>query len=208
MATVSHALTSTAKVKAHLGISGATYDTVIDTFVNGVTDFIESFCRRRFKETTYSNEQYDGGEPNSNDDYRKRVFLKNYPVSAVSAFEYRSGQISSPTWTAFSADDWLLYGNEGYVRYLGDYLPRGHKNLRVSYTAGYKIDFANETTLANHTLPFDITMVATKLAARMFDKRLSEGKSSENVEGQGIQWSASLSDAETAILSRYRKTVV
>lgn len=197
--TVSYALTTTAKVKAHLGISVSTYDTVIDTIVNWTTDFIEGYVGKRFKETTYTQEEYDGGV--------HCLFLKNYPVTTLSAFEYAQGLPSSPTWTAFSANDYKLYGNEGYIKSLAGTFANGSRNLRATYTAGYKIDFANELT-STHTLPFDVTMVATQLSAKIFDKRFSEGKSSENVEGQSINWMSELTPEQKSVLGKYQKNLV
>ena len=52
MATIAYALTTKEKVKEFLGITGTTNDALIDSLINYITDFIESYVGgRRFKET-------------------------------------------------------------------------------------------------------------------------------------------------------------
>lgn len=200
-------LTTTAKVKTLLGITSATNDALIDQLVMWATDFIEGYTNRTFKEATYSNEIYDGGEPNQSGGFRNKLMLKNFPVSAVSVVEYMSGSYSAPTWNTLSADYWVLYGDEGYIQSLAGNFARGFKNYRTSYTAGYKIDFTNELT-STHTLPFDITMLATQLVAKIYDKRFSEGKSNETVEGQAISWRSELAPEQKSVLDSYTKNLL
>lgn len=186
MATITYALTTKEKVKEFLGIVGTTNDALIDSLINYVTDFIEGYVGRRFKETQYTNEEYD--VPNGD-----IVFLREFPVNELTVAEYRTGTIASPTFVAFNTNDFLLYKKEGYVKFFFisfrffQGLTVREKLLRFTYKAGFKIDFANELS-ATHTLPFDIAMVATQLVARMFNLRTAEGIKSESTEGQSITY--------------------
>ena len=208
MANLPYAITTTSKVKTHLGISVSTYDAVIDTIVNSVTDFIEGYCNRRFLETTYTNEIYDGGEPNQVGGFRNKIMLKQFPVSSVTTVEYMSGSYSSPVWNTLSANFWLLMAKAGYIQSLAGNFARGFQNIRVTYVAGFKIDFtsnATEIDPTKHTLPADITLVATQLAAKAYDKRFSEGKEREIVEGSQIVWLNELTVEQKSVLDGYVK---
>ena len=55
MSTLAYALTTKEKVKAYLEITDASKDTIIETLIDQVTDFIEGYCGgRRFLESTYT----------------------------------------------------------------------------------------------------------------------------------------------------------
>lgn len=203
MASVAHALTTTAKVKTYLGVTSSGDDTVIDQAVSYATDAIESFCgKRRFKRTTYTNELLDAnGEQN--------FLLPQWPVSTLTTLEYRSGVISSPTYTAFTADEYLLYGDDGIIWFTAP-LPKLRQGIRATYTAGYLIDFSDENNTAVHTLPFDIALVATELAAKIYEGRKALGVTTMATEGQSVTFGSAqgaLTDAHRSILKRYQRRV-
>jgi len=210
MPALAHNLTTVDKVKTLLGITGSTHDSVIELLVNQVTDFVESFCGgRRFKETTYTNEEYDAPAGD-------KVFLRQLPVTgSLSSVQYRSGTISTPTWNNFSADDYLLYGKEGYIKFFATVavIATREKSLRFTYTAGYKIAFADETDPLLHTLPFDLTMAATQMAAKLFNLRASQGIKSESTEGQSVTYAdpgqaLALAPEVSAVLEKYKKHTI
>lgn len=199
MATVAHALTTKEKVKTYLGLSGTDKDAVIDQIISGVTAFIEGYCGgRRFKSTSYT-EIKDGG--------KTTLFLNQYPVTALTAVEYRSGGTpASPTWSTYDGNSYEPYLSEGYLKFYGR-LPEAPRSMRVTYTAGYLIDFTNEFT-STHTLPFDLTLVATELAAKSVNNGPSDGIISQSTEGQTVQFDSatvgSLSKTHRNILDKYK----
>lgn len=199
MSTIPHALTTKTKVKTFLGETSSTYDTAIDEIINYVTDYIEGMVGRRFLSTTYTNEVYDTR-------LTQRIFLKNYPVTTLTTVEYRSGAGASPTWNTYDTNGYLLYGKEGYVYFYGR-LPAIKQGMRFTYVAGFLIDFANENIPSLHTLPFDITMVATELTAKIFGSRKAQGITNMTTEGQSITFSgdvdANLTSAHKTIIGSY-----
>lgn len=197
---VAHAITTKDRVKSRLGIAVAGFDTLIEVLINGITDWIESQCGgRRFKETTYTNEIYDGGA-------KKYLTLKHAPISSVTSFQYNGGTISSPTWTNFLADEYQLLDKEGMIYVLGR-LPRGFRNIRISYVAGYKIDFVNETDPTKHNLPFDISSLAERLTVKQFKRREEVGKSGESVGDVTINWFDHLEEEDKAVLEKYKRII-
>lgn len=204
MATVSYAITTKAKVKTYLGITDSASDDFIDTLINYVTDFVEGYCGgRRFLRSTISNEVHDTNNVHN-------IFLKNYPVISLTTVEYRSGTFSSPTWNTYNADGYLLYGDEGYIYFAG-MLPVVKQGIRVTYVAGYLIDWNNETNSSLHTLPLDLTAVATELVARLYQNRATDGILSQSTEGQSVTFmgnsgdiSKYLNGLHASILGKYQ----
>lgn len=203
MASVPHALTTTAKVKTYLGISSSDFDAVIDAAVSYATDVVEGYCgNRRFKRTTYANEVYDA-------DGQRDLLLKQWPASAVTAVEYRAGSPATPSWTAFTTDDYLSYLESGILGFLAP-LPRVRQGVRVSYSAGYLIDFTQENTPAAHNLPFDLCLVATELAAKLYEGRKALGVTTMATEGQSVTFAdaqSAFTPAHKTILKRYQRRV-
>lgn len=200
MTAIAHALTTKEKVKTQLGITGTDSDAQIDSLIGYITDFIEGSCGgRRFKRTTYSNEQYD------TDDCKRNLFLKQMPVSSVTSVEYRTGTVTNPSWITYNADNYIPYLAEGYIHFLAS-LGKTHLGLRVTYIAGYLIDFSNETNATLHTLPQDITGLATDLVCLMIQKKGTEGIQSQTTEGQSVTFTDPekvMNSIHKSIISKY-----
>jgi len=198
---LAYALSTVARIKARLAITDTGHDTVLISYLNAATDFMEKYCDRRFKETAYADEVY------SVDDYGiSQLVLKQFPVSTLTKFQYRAGLPSSPSWTDFNADDYQLRENgaSGIVAYDGE-LPKGINTVRASYTAGYKIDFTKYGDIASHTLPAEITELCERLVTKRFKKRDAEGKQSEGFNGTNIAWSDLLDESDKQILESHRR---
>jgi hypothetical protein len=207
MGIVDHKLTTLERVKNRLGITTTNFDIVLSEIINGITDWIESYCGRRFKENTYINEIYNGSILGGiNNGEKKYLILKNTPVSSLISFQYNSGTNSSPFWIDFNIDSYQLLEEEGII-YVYGYLPRGFRNIRVSYTAGYKIDFGNETDKTKHNLPFDISNLAERLVIKQFKRREDVGKSGETIGDATINWFDHLEEEDKIVLEKYRRII-
>jgi hypothetical protein len=123
-------LITKAEYKAYAGIKSTNSDTEIDFLIPKVSEFVKTYCRRRFVEWV--------------DDAKSEVFSGDYasfilaetPVIAVSTVEY--SQDYGQTWTAYTEyTDWVLDGDVvlpiGYTRW-----PKAIRGYRVTYTAGYE----------------------------------------------------------------------
>lgn len=195
---LAYALTTVARVKTRLTITVNNHDTPLLYLINSVTDFIEGECNRRFKETTYTNEVYSPQGGNF-------IVLKQSPVSSVSSVQYRVGLKSNPSWTDFNSDDWELMedGQSGMIEAYG--LLHGTNLFRVTYVAGYKINFTNYGDNNTHTLPADVTDLCERLVVRWFKRRESGGKQSEGLQGGSINWKDELDSEDKATLARYKR---
>jgi hypothetical protein len=194
-----YVLTTRQRVKDYASISNTNSDTAIDELINGASDFVRGYCGGRdFLSQDYV-ETYD-----TRRNHRK-LFLKQYPATAVSDVSYRSGTPTNPIWVTYNADSYLKYLPEGYLYFYG-FLPEIHQGIRISYTAGYLIDFTNEFDTTKHTLPFDLTMATTMIVALTLKSRNAQGVKMEMTEGQKIEYADGFALDKTTknILSKYQ----
>lgn len=205
MANASYALTTEARIKARLGITSNGFDTLIKRLMYAATDFIEKECGgRRFKETAYTQQLYDGSMLGDEDNRVDFLILKNAPVASISAFEYRSGNRSSPAWTAFLTDDYEPRLTEGILRVWGG-VPRGYQNIRITYTAGFKIAFASEFDDSLHTLPYELSDLCERLVTKRFKKREKDGVSQESFGETTLTWKELLDDQDKSTIMQYSR---
>ena len=201
MATVPYAITTTERVKAQLSLKDVDVarDTYLDSLVAAVTDSIENYCGgRRFAATDYV-EVYDTYVSN-------KIFLRQRPVNTVTSVEYRAGLPASPTWVTYNANSYLTYLKAGFINFFSKFVAFPQA-FRVTYNAGYLIDWAHEYDATKHTLPHDLTTVATELVARKYNQRFSSGIYTESTEGQSITYESdkyALQDDHKAVLNGYK----
>lgn len=203
-----YGLTTETRVKARLGVTAvdANLDAMYKRLVYSATDFIERACGgRRFQRATYTNEIYDGNEPGDGAAL-PWLFLRNAPLVSVSAFEYRAGSNVSPSWTAFAAGSYETDLKTGSLYVYGN-MPRGSQNIRVTYVAGYLIDFANEYDSALHNLPFDLSDLCERLVTKLIKRRESEGRSQESFNNSSINWGDFIEAHDRTIIANYRRIV-
>lgn len=210
MAVVAHALTTLAKVKSYLGITDTDNDALLEELIDNVTEWVEGqLGGRRIKLRSYVDEEHDGGD---ND-----IFLNNWPIAPSPALtgEFRTGPISTPTFVAFDANDFIVYNNAGFVHFFAR-TPGGETigipgttnkaslNLRFTYDAGFA------------TIPDDLELLAKQLVATLFQKRNAQGIKKETVEGSSIEYRSpgdeteglseeGLTGLQKVVLDRYRR---
>lgn len=172
------------QIKAHLGITDNTDNAVLTSYIGQIGDYMKTKIGKAIEPTAIT-EFFDG------DNLRDTIFLGNYPVTALASLQFRTGSFSSPTWTAFSPDDYLLNGEEGTIQVQAMY--SGLNNIKVVYTAGFE------------TVPGSLQLAALKLVAKVFNKRRSDGFSHEEVAGASIDWDKFLSDDIKELLTPFRK---
>ncbi len=198
MAILAHALTTVARVKSRMEIPVATttWDALIAELINGATDFIEGECGgRRFKSATHTTELH------SLERDERFIYLHNYPVTSISAIQYRAGTPATPSWTTFQTDDYEILEDGQFGVLVIHAAVHGFNVIRVTYVGGYTIDFS---TASGH-LPYELSDLCERLASWAFKKRDAEGKSSEGAQEASVSWFRGLSDDDKRILSRYSR---
>lgn len=174
MALLSYALTTVARVKTFMGISVATYDTVLEYMVNSVTDFIENYCDRRFKETTYTNEEYDGNGT-------KKLLLKQYPVDTAGTLTLaqRDSIDNNSSWTTIDSEDYFVKAN-GLIEYANGFFHKYPLHYRMTYTAGY--DYDNAASYLSDVGAGDLEWACWELVRNAFENR----KTPDNVKSESL----------------------
>lgn len=166
----SYALTTVADVKETMGIDAgdSSKNNLIIRKINQATDYIESFCNlsrdHHFKETTYTNEEYDTLMAD-------QIALRMRPVSAITSFQARNGVSNIDSWD--DVDSELVFNDlSSGVIDLNYITSSGWNSFRVTYTAGYA------------TIPADLAEAAATLAAYWVENSTSGTNVKRKREGQ------------------------
>jgi len=128
VAAATNALTTVADVKYTWGRKqdDTSYDDRIQTLINKISARIESWCGRRFKAETYTDEVYDVPKG-------KFFFLKQYPIIGAPVVKLDN--------VVIVATEYEVYPEEGYLLGAWDCgdgvnFP-GRRTYKVTYQAGY-----------------------------------------------------------------------
>lgn len=168
MATIlDYALTTVADVKESLGLasSDSSKNNLITRKINQATEMIEKYTGRRFKQTTYTNEEYDATGID-------QLVLRQRPVIGTPTLQTRDTTLNDDDWDDVEAN--LSFVNAGAgVLDLNFGATAGRWNrYRVSYVAGYE------------TIPADIAEAAATLAAFLVMNGTSGTNVKRKKEGQ------------------------
>ena len=202
MSLITNALTTKTRITERLVNYNSSFDGLIENLINGVSIFIENQCNKKFVKNTYTNELYNGNDCN----YTDKLFLKNFPIITITKIEYRSND-DPEEWTTYETDTYLIEYDIGCIKLKETFIPSGIQNIRVTYDAGYKVDWTNYTDTTKHTLPFDLTDICNKLVIKEFKKRESIGKQNENIGGVSINWSNMIDDEVQTVINFYKKII-
>ncbi len=201
-----HALTTLQRIKDRIGITNANFDSLLIRLINSITDYIENQCGgRRFARQTITNELYSVYQHK-----QEYLVLKQAPVIILSSFQFSVSipPTSGKTWQNFLASQFELVedGKSGLIRVYGG-LYKGTNIIRVTYDAGYLIDWANAGN-TTHTLPADLTDLCERLVIKIFKRRESEGKKQEGINQSQISWSDKLNQEDEDVINRYRRVPI
>lgn len=185
-------LTTLAALKIYLGITDSDEDAILDDLIDAVSEWIESFCGRKFASATVT-EYHDGyGDA--------RVVLKRRPVDSITSVhddldrDYEAAEL-------VDADDYTFYPESGILQHVNGTFQDGIRNVKVVYVAGYA------------TIPDDLALACRMLCAEIYN-RAEQGADGIALERVG-EYSANyvlmmkeMGRQVKAILSRYRELTV
>lgn len=143
---------------------------LLETLINAVTDFMEDYCKRRFLETAYASELYDG-------DGTEMLFLKNYPIVAIATIYWTYVDVTDEL---IDADEYKIYNLGGYVYREGGWIA-GHQNIKITYTAGY--DFATDG------IPSELQDICNALVNLKYNQPDKQGIESERMGSYAVSYS-------------------
>lgn len=180
---LSYALTTVADVKESLGISSGnnSKNNLIIRKINQATLMIEGYCGlstdHHFKQTTYTNEEYDGSGSNA-------LILKMSPVSSLTSFQNRATSENQDDWDDIETEHYFLDSAAGVIDLLFTQTNNFNK-YRLTYTAGYS------------TIPADLAEACATLAAYLVENSTPGSAIKSKQEGsRSIEYAVSLSEKD------------
>lgn len=207
MSVKAYALTTRARVMDFMGVSSLTtvQENVLDRLIDAVTDFVESYCQRRFKQTAHTAEYHEG-------DGSEYITLEEFPVSSTETFtlSYRNTTANENSFTTIDSEDYFVDYDAGIVQLTANarFLKDSAFMYKVAYTAGYNYDNA-ATFLSDYAA--DLEYAAWKLISTAFNKRKGEaGVQSESIGDYSVTYTSTLFENSEIreIVDKYRKVEV
>lgn len=174
------ALTALATLKTLLTIGGTGEDTRLNQVVDAANDIISRWCDRTFESTSYTEDLDGTGTP--------VLPLRHYPIIGNPTSVNVDGNRDFIAATLLTIDDDYVIDEDGVTGILRTVAgvsswglaepvwPRGTKNVRVVYTAGYA------------TIPDGLVHIATQYAAFLYRNRGTMGPMAVNVGGVSVRW--------------------
>jgi len=163
-----------------IGISVSGNEYILNILTQGVTDFVSSFCKRRFNIESYSEVQLLGPH--------KHFFLQNYPIVTTPTVKHRV------TETVFEVE-WYDPAT-GLVSFESS-LTNEATPIDITYQAGFT------------ALPEDLRISCLKIGAMLWNKKKNEGLSSERIlsYSYSLQSVKEQEQEVLTILKYYRKVI-
>ena len=206
MALVSWALTTLVKVKALMGITVTTYDTLLESLINQASAFLEQSTSRKLAARAYSyalavdkfDTWYDG-------DASKKLLLRQWPLNSVTSPILISGAEIEV------AEDTDYYGSTGFISYnlrgelyYSNGFDAGKLNVRVSYNAGYADDSPGR---------IELELLCNELVALVYEQKDKLSFKSEKIGNysyslrdlQEISKSGRMITDPVSILQKYKR---
>lgn len=130
-----------------------------------------------------------------------------FQANGLLNFEWRAGTPTAPSWMSFIPDQYELVndGRPGIIRLYG-VVPRLYNNMmRISYIAGYPVDWTNAGNGTTHQLPEDISNTVENLVVRIFKRRMLAGRESEALENATTTWRNAIDADDQAVIDHYKR---
>jgi len=185
-----HALVTLDNTKDFLSITDSGKDNLLKMLINQATDFIETYCQRRFASTVYTQEEYNGTKS-------KILQLNQYLVIAFTLLEWNNAVDNTDNWSEIDADEYWVKDEEGHITKTSLFAG-GENNYRATYTAGYT------------DIPHDLQYACLSLVSEILNRRKAKGISSESLGDHSVQFAGATVKDNTisTILANYRSVYI
>ena len=161
------ALVTLKDVKAFVDLRSSDHDEVLKQFINYLSEMVEnSWCYRKIKSATYTDELYDGNGT-------RHLLLRQWPVTAVSSLiGEREGS------ALVDGTDFEIEKDEGIIALIEDgdlpKFPLSIHGIKITYTAGFTV------------VPADLQMAVLKAVHQEY-KRWDKGATGLLSQGLGTE---------------------
>ncbi len=186
-------LCTLAELKAHIGITPTTHDTLLTALIEEASGAINAETRRQI-EIAEITEFHDG-------EFQNAIILHEYPVASEFTITLTEDG------DAVAAADFAVDFDQGVLRLLdGATFAEGEKNVKVIYRAGFSV--ASSPPAGETALPFELRLACKSIAGRWFQLRENLGVNQKRFESGTISYKDALDEDITAILERHRRVIV
>jgi|TARA_Y100000310_G_C20652578_1_gene800256 hypothetical protein len=179
MALDDNSLTTLARTKDYLGVTNDSNDTLLERLIDAASSFIETYCDRTFKLTSYILQQEGSGTDT--------LILRNYPViGGVVLDENQSGD-STQDYNTIESKNYWVFNTDGYLQFLNSetVFIATPEQYQVTYEGGYRVQGA--TVTGQHiALPLDLELATWKLVSSIFNTRNTDGISSQTLGNYSV----------------------
>ena len=155
-------LTTVTLVQQQLGITGG--DALLTNIVAGVNAGLETMLNISFGNITYTNEEYDMNKDN------RVLVLRHTPIITFTNIQFKNSPLdySDTSWTSFQPSEYVVDLDSGLVT-KNTVFWAGKRLYRATYSAGI------------NSVPADVQMAATALAAAIYQQRGRPGVTQETL---------------------------
>jgi len=157
--------------------------------INMTTDFIETYCDRRFASTIHTDEEYDGTG-------MRDLLLNNYPIINITRLQINNAADNTDDWEDVDVKDYFVYDSFANFKLAASRFLKAPQRYRVTYTAGYA------------TIPGDLEWACLEMCAATYLKKGGAGVASEKLGDHRIVWLHDYLKKNTALaetLSLYKR---
>ncbi len=141
----------------------------LEELINSSSDFAESFCRRKF--TSQAHVEYRDGNG------RLDLFVREFPITVFTSLILFDFYTQTDIYTYDEHTDYEVYLDQAKI-YMPGGFAQGHKNFKVSYTAGY----------TSATMPEDLKHAVKEICKLLYFKRDKQGVASERIGRYAISY--------------------
>ena len=141
----------------------------IEDLINAATDFMENFCKRRFKKSTYTAELYDGNGTTM-------LFLKEFPIISVTTIHWTYPAVADDL---VDSTYYKIYHAGGYIQRTAGWI-KGYQNIKVTYEAGYDFTVA---------IPSELQSICNALVNLRYNQPDRPGIKAEKMGGYSVSYS-------------------
>ena len=207
MALNDNALTSLSSLKLYLGITTTTNDSLLESIIGSISDFVENYCNRTFKKTFYSDELYDGTGT-------LKLVLNNYPVVTGETFtlKKRTTTQNIDSFNTVNGQNYFVKESQGLIVFNTGCFEFFPQHYSLSYTAGY--DYDVDSAPLSSLGAGDLELSVWKLCARAYKSRKNaKDVKSEKIGDYSIAYNEMLigiiKDSEIrGILDTYKRIII
>lgn len=214
MAALDNSLTTLARAKSFLEISGTNKDLVLTMLIASISAYIEkTYCGRTFKQQAFTNELHDGKGS-------KTLWVKNGPIVSgqTITLQHRTNSSNTDDWQTIDSDNYFVDYEKGCIKLIRENTPwlglsgsfiEGVQNYRISYTGGYYLPsnvLYQDGTNDELDLPYDLELAVLDLISAVNNLRTSGGIKEKSVGDARLVYASELEKHPTikSTLDRYR----